>query len=98
MARYRSHPADSVIAQLRREPWRFSLEQCVRLLELSGVSPELRGERGLTFAPAEIGRLQGHACRCEALVWAARTAFYPTACWRRCRRRRRISSACLSSG
>lgn len=58
MARYRTHPADSVIAQLRREPWRFSLEQCVRLLELSGVSPELRGELGLTFAPAEIGRLQ----------------------------------------
>lgn len=59
MARYRSHPADSVIDQLQREPWRFSLEQCVRLLELNGVSPELRGELGLTFAPAEIGRLQG---------------------------------------
>ncbi|MBJ9256834.1 type VI secretion system baseplate subunit TssG [Citrobacter amalonaticus] len=59
MARYRIHPADSVIAQLQCEPWRFSLEQCVRLLELSGVSPELCGELGLTFAPAEIGRLQG---------------------------------------
>ncbi|ENG2552260.1 TPA: type VI secretion system baseplate subunit TssG [Citrobacter farmeri] len=67
MARYRSHPADSVIAQLRREPWRFSLEQCVRLLELSGVSPELRGERGLTFAPAEIGRLQGARVQVRSL-------------------------------
>ncbi|MDB2178915.1 type VI secretion system baseplate subunit TssG [Citrobacter farmeri] len=67
MARYRSYPADSVIAQLRREPWRFSLEQCVRLLELSGVSPELRGERGLTFAPAEIGRLQGARVQVRSL-------------------------------
>lgn len=35
----------------------FSLEQCLRILQASGETPELWGELGLAFAPAEIGAL-----------------------------------------
>ena len=52
MDRRRTDRADSVMAQLKGEPWRFSLEQCLRILHASGDTPELRGELGLAFAPA----------------------------------------------
>lgn len=55
MARYRRYGADSVSDLLRREPWRFSLEQCVRLAERRGELPELCGDYGLAFTPVEIG-------------------------------------------
>ncbi|EPF6162128.1 type VI secretion system baseplate subunit TssG [Citrobacter sedlakii] len=55
MARYRRNGADSIAERLRREPWRFSLEQYVRLAELRGEIPELCGDYRLAFAPAEIG-------------------------------------------
>ncbi|HFL5520973.1 TPA: type VI secretion system baseplate subunit TssG [Salmonella bongori] len=58
MERGRAERIDSVIAQLRREPWRFSLEQCVRLLQLCGDSPQLCGELGLAFTPSETGVLR----------------------------------------
>lgn len=67
MERNRAERADSVIAQLRREPWRFSLEQCVRLLQLCGESPSLRGEMGLTFTPSEIGTLRGGSLQVRSL-------------------------------
>lgn len=52
-----SHP-DSVIARLKHQPWRFSLEQCVRLLTLAGEKPALRGFLGTAFAPAEVGSVR----------------------------------------
>lgn len=65
MDRSRTDRVDSVIAQLRREPWRFSLEQCIRILRASGEMPALRGDLGLAFAPAEVslrdGTLQVHS-------------------------------------
>lgn len=57
MDRRRTDHADSVIAQLKAEPWRFSLEQCVRILEAAGETPELRGDLGLAFSPAEVSSL-----------------------------------------
>ncbi|HAT8018777.1 TPA: type VI secretion system baseplate subunit TssG [Citrobacter rodentium] len=66
MARHRRNGAISVIERLRREPWSFSLEQYVRLIELSGILPELYGDTGLAFAPAEVGvQRDGHLRVCS---------------------------------
>ncbi|EAR6709563.1 type VI secretion system baseplate subunit TssG [Salmonella enterica] len=54
MVRDRRNGLDSVKERLQREPWLFSLEQCVRLAEMNGEFPELCGDTGLAFAPAEI--------------------------------------------
>lgn len=42
---------------LTAKPWRFSLEQCVRILQVGGEIPALRGDLGMTFSPAEVGVL-----------------------------------------
>ncbi|HFZ8996691.1 TPA: type VI secretion system baseplate subunit TssG [Citrobacter freundii] len=67
MERDRAERTDSVIAQLRREPWRFSLEQCVRLLHLCGEAPQLCGELGLEFTPAETGALRDGSLQVRSL-------------------------------
>lgn len=67
MDRSRPNRADSVMAQLRREPWRFSLEQCVRILEAAGEAPELRGDLGLAFSPAEVSSLEEDALQVRSL-------------------------------
>lgn len=50
--------ANSVMAQLAREPWRFTLEQYWRLQRLAGQTPALQGDLSLSFAPSEINRLR----------------------------------------
>ncbi|MBJ8871609.1 type VI secretion system baseplate subunit TssG [Citrobacter europaeus] len=67
MDRRRTDRADSVMAQLKGEPWRFSLEQCLRILQASGDTPELRGELGLAFAPAELGALNNDVLQVRGL-------------------------------
>lgn len=58
MDRSRTDNPDSVMAQLKSEPWRFSLEQGVRILAAAGETPELRGDLGLAFSPAEVSSLE----------------------------------------
>lgn len=63
MDRERRSGADCVMTLLAREPWRFSLEQYVRLKVLAGERLTLQGDLSMTFAPAEIqpqrdGRMQ----------------------------------------
>ena len=67
MDRRRTDHADSVIAQLKAEPWRFSLEQCVRILEAAGETPELRGDLGLAFSPAEVSSLNEDVVQVRSL-------------------------------
>lgn len=63
MDRERTADADSVMSRLAREPWRFSLEQYLRLQPLAGASSDLLGDLGMAFAPSELaptkdGRVQ----------------------------------------
>ncbi|POT56134.1 type VI secretion system baseplate subunit TssG [Citrobacter amalonaticus] len=67
MDRSRTNHADSVMAQLKGEPWRFSLEQCVRILEAEGETPELRGDLGLAFSPAEVSSLDNGSLQVRSL-------------------------------
>lgn len=67
MDRRRTDHADSVIAQLKAEPWRFSLEQCVRILEAAGETPELWGDLGLAFSPAEVSSLNEDVVQVRSL-------------------------------
>lgn len=50
--------ANSVIAKLAREPWRFTLEQYLRLQQLAGQTTALQGDLSLSFAPSEIHRMR----------------------------------------
>lgn len=67
MDRRQADCADSVMAQFKGEPWRFSLEQCLRILQASGDTPELWGELGLAFAPAEVGALNKDVLQVRSL-------------------------------
>lgn len=67
MDQRRTNDTDSVITRLRREPWRFSLEQSIRILQSAGDVPELRGEVGLAFAPSEMGALQDGSLQVRSL-------------------------------
>lgn len=63
MDRERTSNADSVMSLLAREPWRFSLEQYLRLKQLAGATPDLLGDLGMAFAASELtptkdGRVQ----------------------------------------
>lgn len=93
MDRRRTDHADSVIAQLKAEPWRFSLEQCVRILEAAGETPELRGDLGLAFSPAEVSSLNEDVVQVRSLGPGGRMAYCPTAGWNGYSMRRRIKTA-----
>lgn len=67
MVRKRTANADSVMAQLQGEPWRFSLEQCMRILQAGGETPVLRGDLGMTFSPAEVGVLSDGSLQIRSL-------------------------------
>lgn len=63
MDRERTSDADSVMSLLTREPWRFSLEQYLRLKELAGAAPDVQGDLSMAFSPSELtpikeGRVQ----------------------------------------
>ncbi|HIB9009317.1 MULTISPECIES: hypothetical protein [Citrobacter] len=87
MDRRRTDHADSVIAQLKAEPWRFSLEQCVRILEAAGETPELRGDLGLAFSPAEVSSLNEDVVQVRSLGPGGADGVLPYS------RRRRIKTA-----
>lgn len=67
MDRERTSSADSVMSLLAREPWRFSLEQYVRLKQLAGESPDLQGDLGMTFAPSELTSQKGDRVQVRSL-------------------------------
>ncbi|WP_213134779.1 type VI secretion system baseplate subunit TssG [Citrobacter sp. FP75] len=67
MDRNRTERADSVMAQLKGEPWRFSLEQSIRILHAAGETPALRGDLGMAFGPAEVGALSDDALHVRSL-------------------------------
>lgn len=58
MDRERASDADIVMSLLAREPWRFSLEQYVRLKQLAGQSADLLGDLSMAFAPSELTPLK----------------------------------------